>query len=153
MADIVLASALVHPTSSQIPVDLFVSKKYLGLPHGELGFLDSSGDTVYKVTHQSPKISSHKRVLLDASGNPLFSLHRKDHESLEGYKGGDSEEKDLKFRVKRTKNKLTRTELEVFLVGENSADPACDFKVKGFPFQKSCTIYKGNEIVAQTRDF
>ncbi|KAM1616767.1 hypothetical protein ACFX2K_025843 [Malus domestica] len=44
------------------------------------------------------------------------------------------------------KNKLTRTELKVFLVDENSADPACDFKVKGFHFQKSCTIYKGNEI-------
>ncbi|CAN6707191.1 unnamed protein product [Malus baccata var. baccata] len=125
MADIVPASASIHPTSSQILVDLFVSKKHPSLPHGELGFLDSSGNTVYKVTHQSPKISSHKHV----------------------------KEKDLKFRVKRTKNKLTRTELEMFLVGENSADPACDFKVKGFPFQKSCTIYKGNEIVAQTRDF
>ncbi|XP_060966600.1 protein LURP-one-related 7 isoform X3 [Cannabis sativa] len=52
--------------------------------------------------------------------------------------------------VLRTKNTLTRTELEVFLVAEDLPDSPPDLKVKGFPFQKSCTIYKGNDIVAQT---
>lgn len=37
-----------------------------------------------------------------------------------------------------------KTELEVFLV-----DSASELKLKGSAFQKSCTIYKGNEILAQ----
>ncbi|KAM3740019.1 hypothetical protein ACB098_08G067800 [Castanea mollissima] len=47
-------------------------------------------------------------------------------------------------------NKFTRTELEVFLVGENGEDSAFTLKVKGCSFQKSCTIYRGNNFVAQT---
>ncbi|KAJ6885076.1 LOW QUALITY PROTEIN: hypothetical protein NC652_031933 [Populus alba x Populus x berolinensis] len=58
----------------------------------------------------------------------------------QGFKGGDNRDKNLIFRVKRTVKKLARTELEVFLVGE----------VKSFPFQRSCTIYRGDSIVAQT---
>lgn len=68
--------------------------------------------------------------------------------SWQGFKGNGAEE-DLIFRVERTKNKLTRTELEVFLVRNNPGDPTPQFKVKGCPFMRSCTIYKGNEIVAQ----
>jgi hypothetical protein len=69
--------------------------------------------------------------------------------SWQGFKGGDNREKDLIFRVKRTVKKLTRTELEVFLVGEISRESTPDFKVKGFPFQRSCTIYRSDSIVAQ----
>lgn len=67
-------TSVIHPTNSQIPVDLFVSKKHPGLPSGDLGFVDSSGNIVYKVTHQSLKSSSNTRVLLDATGNSLFTL-------------------------------------------------------------------------------
>ncbi|KAJ6878324.1 hypothetical protein NC651_030919 [Populus alba x Populus x berolinensis] len=57
----------------------------------------------------------------------------------QGFKGGDNRDKNLIVRVKRTVKKLARTELEVFLVGE----------VKGCPFKRSCTIYRGDSIVAQ----
>ncbi|PQQ19148.1 protein LURP-one-related 7 [Prunus yedoensis var. nudiflora] len=117
MTDFTETSVPVPCTNSQIPVDLFVSKKHPGLPRGELGFVDSSGNTVYKVTRQSLTSSSNKRVLLDAAGNPLFALCRNDKGCWQGYKGADS---------------------------------TCDFKVKGFPYQRSCTIYVGNDIVAQT---
>lgn len=55
------------------------------------------------------------------------------------------------FRVQRTKNRLTRTEFDVFLVGENREESTSDVKLKGFPFRRSCTIFKGNSIVAQVR--
>ena len=64
---------------------------------------------------------------------------------------GEDNQKQCIFRVQRTVNKLTRTELEVFLVGENGEDSASKLKVKGCPFQKSCTIYRGNDIVAQVQ--
>ncbi|KAM5583048.1 protein LURP-one-related 7 [Rosa sericea] len=143
-------SVLTNPTNSEIPVDLFVSKKHPGLPRGDLGFLDSAGNVVFQVTHQSLKSASNKRVLLDGTGNPLLTLCLSNSGCWLGYKGGKAEENQLIFRVKRTKNKLTRIELEVFVGGEISTEATCDFKVKGFPFQKSCSIYSGNDIVAQT---
>ncbi|RVW56886.1 Protein LURP-one-related 7 [Vitis vinifera] len=63
---------------------------------------------------------------------------------------GDGSGEDLIFRVERTLNTLTRTEFNIFLGGANCED-STDFKMKGCPFQRSCTIYKGNSIVAQER--
>lgn len=64
---------------------------------------------------------------------------------------GEDNQKQCIFRVQRTVNKLTRTELEVFLVGENGEDSAFTLKVKGCSFQESCTICRGNNIVAQVQ--
>ncbi|KAB5512888.1 hypothetical protein DKX38_029916 [Salix brachista] len=163
----------VYPAAVPIPVDLFISKKHPGL-NGDLGFADSLGNIVFKVNFDKLSKSSSKRVLLDASGNPLITVFRdgtvvfKEDEfsasisymmcngkwvakkgSWQGFKGGDSRE-DLIFRVNRTVKKLTRTELEVFLVGEISRESTPDFKMKGFAFQRSCTIYRSDSIVAQT---
>ncbi|KAL9382766.1 hypothetical protein Peur_025801 [Populus x canadensis] len=140
--------APVYPAVVPIPVDLFVSKKHPGL-NGDLGFADSLGNIVFKVNFDKSSKSSFKRVLLDASGNPLITVFRDGKGSWQGFKGGYNRE-DLIFRVKRTVKKLTRTELEVFLVGEISRESTPDFKVKGFPFQRSCTIYRSDSIVAQT---
>ncbi|KAG2669860.1 hypothetical protein I3760_14G054900 [Carya illinoinensis] len=123
---------------SPIPVDLFVSKKHRGLSRGDLGFADASGRIVFRVNRPSSKSSANKLVLLDATGKPLISMHRHDDGSWKGYKGG--EQKDLIFRVKKAE-----TDLEVFLL-----DSTSELKVKGCPSMKSCTIYKGNDILAQT---
>ncbi|KAK4606815.1 hypothetical protein RGQ29_000879 [Quercus rubra] len=134
-------------TISPIPVDLFVSKKHPGLTGGDLGFADASGNVIFRVNRQSsPK---NKRLFLNSTGNPLISIYRYRNGSWQGFTGED-DQKQCIFRVQRTVNKLTRTELEVFLVGENGEDSASKLKVKGCPFQKSCTIYRGNDIVAQT---
>ncbi|KAF4375639.1 hypothetical protein F8388_011610 [Cannabis sativa] len=138
-----------------IPIDLFVSKKNDKThKNGDSYFLNSDDKIVYKVnrrssTDSSSSSSSTKRVLRDAEGTPLISIHSHHKGCWQCYKG-DGESKDFLFRVLRTKNTLTRTELEVFLVAEDLPDSPPDLKVKGFPFQKSCTIYKGNDIVAQT---
>ncbi|XP_022729933.1 protein LURP-one-related 7 [Durio zibethinus] len=143
-------SAPIHPANLPIPVDLFVSKKHPALPRGVLGFADSSGKIIFRVNRQSSKSSSDdKIVLLDSAGNPLFSIYRHQDGSWQGFKG-DGDEKDLIFKVQRILNKFTRTELEVFLVAENQGESTCDFKFKGCHFQRSCTIYKGDSIVAQT---
>ncbi|GMP48975.1 hypothetical protein CsSME_00016133 [Camellia sinensis var. sinensis] len=47
-------------------------------------------------------------------------------------------------------NSLSGTEFEVSIVGENWEESKSDFKMKGSLFYRSCTIYKGNSIVAQT---
>ncbi|KAI3729819.1 hypothetical protein L6452_18489 [Arctium lappa] len=54
------------------------------------------------------------------------------------------------FRVERTTNTLTRFEFQVFLTnGYGNPNNESDFKMRGSPFYRSCTIYNGNSIVAQ----
>ncbi|EOY34645.1 Uncharacterized protein TCM_042248 [Theobroma cacao] len=143
-------SAPVHPANSPIPIDLFVSKKQPGLPRGVLGFADSSGKIVFRINRQSSQSSADDRtVLLDSAGNPLISIYGHHDGSWQGFNGDDGK-KDLVFKVQRVSNKFTRTELEVFLGAENQGELTCDFKVKGCHFQRSCTIYKGDSLVAQT---
>ncbi|GLT80700.1 hypothetical protein SLA2020_521250 [Shorea laevis] len=143
-------SVPAYPTNLPIAVDLFVSKKHPGLPHGVLGFADSTGKILFTVNRPSSKSSSTtKKLLLDSAGNPLISVCRHQGGSWEGFRGDDADN-NLLFRVERTRNQFTRTELEVFLDGVNREDSSPDFKVRGCPFQKSCFIYRGDSIVAQT---
>ncbi|XP_057513152.1 protein LURP-one-related 7-like [Actinidia eriantha] len=143
-------SASEFQANLQIPIDLFVSKSN-GADGGDgLRFTDSSGNLVFRVERQSPK-SSHKRVLVDAFGNHLIYIHHKQNGSWQGFTGDNSEEKDLLFRVERTLNAFNRTEFKVFPVGENGGeDSKSEFKMKGSPFYRSCTIYKGDSVLAQT---
>ncbi|KAF8397165.1 hypothetical protein HHK36_016072 [Tetracentron sinense] len=146
-----MASSLVYPEIWPIPIDLFVSKKNLSLKHADLSLTDAYGNLVFMVDDRSSN-SAHRnrRVLLDAGGNPLISIYHDDGGSWKGFRGDSREWKDLIFRVRRTLHSRSRTELEVFLIGENWVDSKSDFKEKGCPFQRSCTIYKANSIVAQT---
>ncbi|KAF5744462.1 protein LURP-one-related 7 [Tripterygium wilfordii] len=151
------STVAIHPAeNSQIPVDLFVSRKHPDLTRGDLGFADSSGNIVFRVSLESRRrrssssssCSAPKRVLLDAAGVPLISMYRHQNGSWQGYKGnggcgGEDKEKDLIFRVERKVKTLTRIELKVFLVGGNST---CELRIKGCPFQRSCTIYTGDSI-------
>ncbi|CAN0903789.1 Protein LURP-one-related 7 [Linum grandiflorum] len=138
---------VAHEAASQIPVDLFVSKKHPGVPQGNLGFADSSGNVLFRVARlPSPKArnSRHsKRLILDSSGSPLISLHRLDKGSWEGFEGGEDAEKEMLFRVRRTVNKLCRTEFEVFLSSQDQSKP--DFKTS--------LMYKLHEVHASRSKF
>ncbi|XAR60797.1 hypothetical protein NMG60_11034311 [Bertholletia excelsa] len=135
----------------RIPIDLFVSKKRHGLIRGgaSLRYADSSGNLVYRVERVSPK-SARKRVVLDSSGNPLIYIHRNKSGSWKCYKRENSEENDLIFRAEKTANAFNGTEFEIFSVGGNGEAPKSDLKMKGSPFHRSCTVYKGESILAQT---
>ncbi|XP_039161072.1 LOW QUALITY PROTEIN: protein LURP-one-related 7 [Eucalyptus grandis] len=180
------ASDAAVPAILPIPIDLFGSKKHKNLPRGELGFVDSSGNPVFRIVRQ-PKSSSlsspppprrDTKSLLDAAGDPILSIARgrvsdplpsissswSSFETvkfrffflcpLKGswqiFKVDMDKEKELICNVQRTRNSLTRTELEVLVIGESCGSLGSSFKMRGFPFQKSCTIYQGDSIVAQT---
>ncbi|KAK1410813.1 hypothetical protein QVD17_37353 [Tagetes erecta] len=120
-----------QPNSDGVAIDLFISKTKKG---SNLKFTDSCSKLVFSVDR-------HRRLLSDSCGNPLIfiSHNQKKKASWEGF---TSEEKnDPMFRVERTTNTLLRLEFQV----TNS-----DFKMRGSPFFRSCTIYKGDSIVAQT---
>ncbi|KAL2488569.1 Protein LURP-one-related 7 [Forsythia ovata] len=138
----------------QIPFDYFVSKKHKAIGTSDfLGFTDSFGNLIYRVQHQSQKSKDHPHCItlfLDASGDTLFTIHRVNKGSWQGFRGNDSREKDLIFKVDRTLNEFTRTEFEILFVDENNEDSKTEFKMKGCPFKRSCTIYKGDSIVAET---
>jgi len=65
----------------EIPIDLFGSKKHAGVSRGVLAFTDESGNIVFRVNRHPPNPNSSplpkdKKLLLDASGNTLFSIYR-----------------------------------------------------------------------------
>lgn len=61
------------------------------------------------------------------------------------HKGDVEKRKDLVLTVKRISNRFSKIELEVSFAGESSQH----LVIKGCPFQKSCTIYSQDSIVAQ----
>ncbi|KAD3067525.1 hypothetical protein R6Q59_018422 [Mikania micrantha] len=128
-----------EPNSDGVPIDLFLSKKKKSL----INFTDSSSKLVFSV-HPPPPPTLFKRLLSDSSGNSLIYISHNQKATWEGF---SNEENEPMFRVERTTNTLTRVEFEVFLKGENKSP---EFKMRGSPFYRSCTIYKGDSIVAQT---
>ncbi|KAK4759112.1 hypothetical protein SAY87_020413 [Trapa incisa] len=138
-----------------IPIDLFYSKKHHGLGRGELGFADSSDNIAFRTKRQSSRSSSKSHyckntLLLDRAGNPLFSINLDHTKTWKVFKLDDGQEKQLMFTAQKTRHTLTRTEFDVFLSAEISDGSSASFKMKGFPFQRSCTIYSEDSIVAQT---
>ncbi|WOH08034.1 hypothetical protein DCAR_0727470 [Daucus carota subsp. sativus] len=144
---------------AKIPVDYFVTKdninnKNKGLDaKRQLRFVDSSGNIVYTVNKTSSSASPGSvktRLLLDASGNLLISLRRINSGSWQGFMRDANGEEDLIFRSERIQDTFNKTEFDLFLVHENCEQSRPDLKIKGRPFYRACTIYKGNSIVAQT---
>ncbi|KAK4412489.1 protein LURP-one-related 7 [Sesamum alatum] len=143
------------PANFHIPFDLFVSKEYKGLgSQGNLRFTDSAGNLVYtvrKLSHKSADNRSDctKKLLLDSSGNTLFTINRVSKGSWQGFRGND-EEKNLIFIVDKTLDESTRTEFKILLLGGNNGDSKTELQMKGCPFKRACTIYKDDSIVAET---
>lgn len=75
----------------------------------------------------------------------LFFLQKR---SWRGFKG-NGEEREVMFTVDKTVDEFSRTEFRVILAGENNEDAKTEFLMKGSPFKRACTIYKGDSIVAQ----
>ncbi|XP_071700904.1 protein LURP-one-related 7-like [Rutidosis leptorrhynchoides] len=137
------------PNSDGIPIDLFLSKKKQ-LTRGGLKLTDSDGNLVFSV-HRSHSHHLFNRILADSSGTPLIYIAHNLKATWHGYRKDSSEEKDIMFRAERTMNTFNKVEFEVLLNNANPDDPKKSiFKMRGSPFYRSCTIYNGETIVAQT---
>ncbi|XP_058110526.1 protein LURP-one-related 7 [Magnolia sinica] len=148
------SSSIVEiPANQQIPIDLTMTKRIPGVTRGKLRVTDAHGNLVYQLDGRSALSSpyKYKKILVDSFGNPQISIvQNKDGGAWQGFRGDSCEKKDLIFRLERTVHSRTRTELEVLLVGQNWGDTPAMFKAQGSPFHRSCTVYKGDSIVAQT---
>ncbi|XP_010923017.2 protein LURP-one-related 15 [Elaeis guineensis] len=128
-------------------VDLTVRQK--ALTNGDSTVKDMNRTVVFKVKGFFP----YRRVLLESPGNSLVSMQKKMmsvNSRWRVYRGDSSNSKDLLFSVKKSSPMQFKTELHVFLAA-NTNEKACDFKIKGSYFARSCTIYFGESktIIAQ----
>jgi uncharacterized protein YxjI len=66
------------------------------------------------------------------------------------FRGDSTGTSDLLFTVKKASVFQLKTDVDVFLAG-NAAQQACDFKIKGSYFERSCGLYLGNSdtMIAQ----
>ena len=68
----------------------------------------------------------------------------------QAFRGISSEEKDVIFSAKVMCASSKRKEVNVLLPPRNTfEDPKPSFMLVGNPFQRACTVIKGNSIVAQ----
>jgi uncharacterized protein YxjI len=128
---------------------LTVTKKAFSWSGGDFNVSDVYGAVLMKVQGRYLSRHSH-RVLCDAAGTPIISMRKKLiswHDTWKVYRGDSSDKKDLLFTAKRSHMMQLKTNLDVFLSGN---DRICDFKVKGSWFERSCTFYLGdtNTIIA-----
>ncbi|KAK1265577.1 Protein LURP-one-related 7 [Acorus gramineus] len=141
-----------YPANPPIPVDFTITKGRLSLILGDLTVYDARGDRVFSVDRRRLKSgdadAAHTKALVDSAGNPLITLHFDG--GWKGFRGNSLESKDLIFRVQTTVHSRLRTEMEVFLMGENGVGQKPDLIIKGSPYKRSCTIYMGSSIIAQT---
>ncbi|OIT01934.1 PREDICTED: protein LURP-one-related 7-like isoform X1 [Nicotiana attenuata] len=141
------------PPNAEFPFDLFVWKKHRAFwDAGNIQFTDSSGNLFFRVDRgQSSDSSAHSlKLILDASDNTLIRLVPLVKGSWQGFMVNDTEEKELMFSVNRTLNTFTTLEFDIFLGDGLDEGKEADLKMKGSAFKRSCTIYKGNSIVAET---
>ncbi|KAK1391041.1 hypothetical protein POM88_019219 [Heracleum sosnowskyi] len=137
----------------KIPIDYFVTrqKKNKGgsvtVSKRNLRFVDASGNLAFTTSSGPVKTT---RLLLDASANQLFSLRRINSKSWQGFMRDANGVEELIFRSQKIQDTFNKTEFDVFLVNEDCEQSSPDLKIKGHPFHRACTIYKGNSIVAQT---
>jgi hypothetical protein len=76
------------------------------------------------------------------------------HNRWEVFRGDSTNASDLLFTAKKSSIIQLKTELDVFLAS-NTAEQACDFKIKGSYFERSCAFYLGssNTMIAQVREY
>ncbi|KAJ8503677.1 hypothetical protein OPV22_004563 [Ensete ventricosum] len=133
-------------------VDLTVTKKAFSLTGSDFAVTDVDGNVVLKV--KGVYFSLRDRcVLVDAAGNPLLTLQLKIcsmHQRWQVFRGESTESKDLLFSVKKSSLLQFKTKLDV-IMASNTNEDACDFKIKGSYFERSCTVYLGesNSKIAQ----
>jgi uncharacterized protein YxjI len=141
-----------HQFCAPYVVPLTVTKKALSISDGDFAITDANGGLVLKVKGSIFSLR-HRRVLLDAAGQPLLSMQEKVfsmHNRWEVFRGDSANASDLLFTVKKSSMIQFKTEMDVFLAG-NTAQQVCDFKIKGNYFDRSCAFYLGNSttMVAQ----
>ncbi|KAG0452196.1 hypothetical protein HPP92_025836 [Vanilla planifolia] len=134
------------------PVDLTATKRSISLTDGDFGVTDVNGNTIMRVKGTLLSLRD-RRVLFDAAGNPLVSMHQKIisiHRRWQVFRGDSSSTKDLLFSARKSSLLQFKTELDVFLAS-NSGEHRCDFKVKGSYYERSCSVYLGdsNTIIAR----
>ncbi|CAL5066324.1 unnamed protein product [Urochloa decumbens] len=133
-------------------VQLSIKEKFR-LREGDFTITDTNGAVV--ITVKGAFISIHnRRLLLDASGNPLLCMREKVismHNTWEVYRGNSTKSSDLLFTVKKSSIlQLFKTEMFIYLAS-NTLQEVCDFKMKGSFKERACSFYLGNTdtLIAQ----
>ncbi|KAL8550155.1 hypothetical protein ACS0TY_008832 [Phlomoides rotata] len=139
-------------------VHLRIVKKRFAVTHGNFVVTDEHDNTMFKV--KDKLLSLHDRhLILNPDGIPIPYRHidKKSKSTLvlilfqkisarkrwQVFRGESSRATDLIFRVRKSSVLQFKTELDVFLSG-NEEERLWDFKVVGSWLERSCDIYDKN---------
>ncbi|WMV36024.1 hypothetical protein MTR67_029409 [Solanum verrucosum] len=130
--------------------------------HPQKLILDASDNTLIRLVRLIEGRTTTKRKLIsmckwffcdnnvECRREGVAQMVGKHKGSWQGFMVSDNEEKELMFSVNKTLNTFTKLEFDIFLGDGHVEGAEADLKMKGSAFKRSCTIYKGNSIVAET---
>ncbi|KAL2317067.1 hypothetical protein Fmac_030943 [Flemingia macrophylla] len=135
------------------PTEITIKKKYSGFfLNQRYKVLDLYGNLLLQVDGSSLDVRK-KRVMRDAAGSPILTMREKikmvtlRHQWMV-HRGGSSEEKDVIFGVERSHPLDMKPRLEVFMAS-NIKEYISSFQLVGSHVDKSCKVYKGDNIIAE----
>lgn len=81
-------------------------------------------------------------------GTQVMSIHKR----WMVYRGNSTEKSNVLFTVKDSKYWQLRPNLDVFLAS-NPNENECDFHLEGRNSNQTCTIYKGDTVIAEVTNY
>ncbi|XP_047331352.1 protein LURP-one-related 15-like [Impatiens glandulifera] len=129
---------------SEYPVDLIIVRKALVLTTGNFSVTDVKENLMFKLQVQWSLHDS--RILRDPSGKPIVTLRQKIrtiHGRWQVFRGDSHDEKDLLFTAKTTSWLQLKTNMDIFLVN-NESEEYPDFRLEGSYSEKHGIIYYGD---------
>ncbi|KAI4338976.1 hypothetical protein MLD38_023972 [Melastoma candidum] len=137
------------------PIEVGIVKKVMTISDGNFVVMDANGNILFKVRGALLTFVHERRVMVDATGNPIVTLRSKFrtvHDRWQVFRGESTEQNNMLFSAKTSSILYLKTKLHVFLVG-NVTEDVCDFRVEGSWFDRSCVVYLGetSTVVAQMK--
>ncbi|KAF8731828.1 hypothetical protein HU200_015769 [Digitaria exilis] len=146
MPVVVVAPQLCAPYA----VALTVTKKVMSL-HGNDFTITDPNDAVVLQVKGKGMMRHHRCVLLGANEQPILSFRGTMltmHNKWEVFRGDSKSPSDLLFTARCPKlMQLLKTEMDIFLAGNNTDQQFCDFRLKGNYFDRNCAIYLGDSDI------
>ncbi|KAG8373495.1 hypothetical protein BUALT_Bualt11G0030100 [Buddleja alternifolia] len=132
-------------------IHLTIFRKFLAVTDGNFVVIDENNNVMFKVIDKLVTIHD-RHLLVDAAGVPILTFKKKilsAHKRWLVFRGDSSDNADLIFSAKKSSIIQLKTELDVFLSG-NEDENSWDFKVIGSWLKRSCYIYnKDSTLIAQ----
>lgn len=129
-----------------------VDQQLMSLRGGRFHITDPRGTLLFETKNKNILALHERRLISDASGNPLVLLKKKIatmHERWSAYRGEHDHESNVIFHIAKSSLIQFKASFDIFLAKNQTSTP--DFTVKGNFFQRNYTVFFNGTPIAEAR--